>query len=188
MYNFWRDKIIIIDTEYTSWDWTLERDWSWENEYKELVQIAGILVDTKHFNTLDNFSAFIQPKINSKLSDYFINLTKITQEEIDTKWDIFENIMESFYNWSKWNIFYSFWNDWKVIFENYDLYNIKNPFNINNFFDARDIFESFWIDAKNFNSWTIHKAVWIPSNETGHNALWDAKNVVNSLKKLYYNS
>ena len=41
------DTFIILDTEYTSWKGSQERNWSRKNEYKELVQIAAIKIKKK---------------------------------------------------------------------------------------------------------------------------------------------
>lgn len=185
MYNFRTDKIIIWDTEYTSWEWSLDTKWSRNNEFREVVEIWAIKVDTKTFEILDIFHVFVNPIINHTLSDYFMNLTWIKQKIIDSKWRDFWIVLKDFEKWSEWLDAYSFWNDELVIAENCWLNKISFPFRWNMFRNARDIFKSFWIDAYKFNSWTIHKAVWIESNEKEHTALGDAKNIVNSMRKLY---
>ena len=36
------DTFIIFDTEFTAWEGSMERKWSGENEYKELIQISTL--------------------------------------------------------------------------------------------------------------------------------------------------
>ena len=44
--------IIIFDTEFTAWAGSQERDFSGPNEYRELVEIGAIKIDTRTFNEL----------------------------------------------------------------------------------------------------------------------------------------
>ena len=58
--------LLIIDAEWTSWEGSMERNWSLENEYREIVQISAIKIH--NLETLHNtkfFSIYIKPKINS---------------------------------------------------------------------------------------------------------------------------
>ena len=87
------DKFYIMDLEYTSWKNSWKNAWQDENEYIEIVQI-GILEIIRFngsFKTTNEFSALVIPKINNKLSKYFINLTNIQQFDIDKYGVSFEN-------------------------------------------------------------------------------------------------
>ena len=77
-------EFILYDTEYTSWEGSLQRLWSGEGEKRELVQISAILVkDLRSLNGTEFFSIYTKPIINPILSNYFINLTGIKQSYID---------------------------------------------------------------------------------------------------------
>ena len=81
------EKFIIFDTEYTAWEGSQQRNWSGENEYMELVQIGALKViktDTT-IKVVKKFNIYVKPKKNPELSEYFINLTGITQNIIDKK-------------------------------------------------------------------------------------------------------
>lgn len=73
---------IIYDTEYTSWKGCQERGWI-EPQKKEIVQIAALKVKTSSLEVLDEFCCYIRPTFNPVLSDYFVNLTGITNEKIE---------------------------------------------------------------------------------------------------------
>ena len=68
-------KVVIFDTEYTTWEGAMERNWSGPGEYKEIVEIGAVLVETDNFSEVDTFSAYVKPVKNPKLSELFINLT-----------------------------------------------------------------------------------------------------------------
>ena len=93
------DTFIILDTEYTSWKGSQERNWSKENEYKELVQIAAIKIKKtqKTLKLVKKINIYVKPKKNPQLSDYFINLTNISQETIDKKGIKFKEAMKKIY-------------------------------------------------------------------------------------------
>lgn len=71
---------ILFDTEYTSWKGCLENgraDW----QKKEIVQIAALKIDN-HLQVESEFNVYVKPEINPVLSDYFIDLTGITNEKL----------------------------------------------------------------------------------------------------------
>ncbi len=74
---------VIFDTEYTSWAGCLENGWC-GHQKQEIVQIAAIKVDD-NFNVTGELNLLCQPKINPQLSDYFMNLTGITNEDVAAK-------------------------------------------------------------------------------------------------------
>jgi len=77
------NEIVIYDLEYTTWQGALERDWSKENEFREITWIAAITVDVDTLQETDTFDCIIKPTINPKLSEYFIDLTGLTQQRAD---------------------------------------------------------------------------------------------------------
>src|SRR3989338_500560 len=95
------DTVIIYDTEYTTGEGARERDWGGPNEHKEIVQIGAVLIETQNFTELDSFSVFVRPVKNPRLSDFFIGLTGITQEQIDTQGMSFPDAIEKFLTWSQ---------------------------------------------------------------------------------------
>ena len=53
-------------------------------------------MDTKTRKEIDSFTIFIKPIKNPKLSEYFIELTKITQEEVDAQGKDFKSAVQEF--------------------------------------------------------------------------------------------
>ncbi len=82
---------IILDLEATCWK---GRSMQKQNE---IIEIGAVKINDKG-EILDEFCEFIKPKLNPKLSDFCIELTTITQEEIDTA-DTYDTVIERFKNW-----------------------------------------------------------------------------------------
>lgn len=75
---------VVYDLEYTSWEGARARKWSGPGEHREIVQIGAVLLDSS-FNELKSLEILVRPRINPKLSDYFIALTGITQQRVDAQ-------------------------------------------------------------------------------------------------------
>lgn len=73
---------VIADLEYTSWEGALARSWSGPGEYMEIVQIGAVRVRGDDCRETDTFMALVRPTLNPVLSDYFIDLTGITNEDV----------------------------------------------------------------------------------------------------------
>ena len=83
-------KYASLDTEYTSWEGSFERNWSYEWETKEIVQVGISFLDDNY--DIDKTTCiYLKPLINNNLSEYFKNLTGISQLKIDSaKHNIFD--------------------------------------------------------------------------------------------------
>ena len=121
--------MFIYDSEWTSWDGAYARAWSGPGEEKELVQIGMVkLSDTPNLEEIDHLESLIQPRINPVLSNYFSNLTGITQEILDQHGRPFSEILPSVKNFLDGNIIaaYGFGtDDEKVLQHNCLLNKIK---------------------------------------------------------------
>ena len=76
------DTIVFYDTEFTTWEGALERDWSGPGEYRELVQIGAVRFNLETLEELDEFIILIKPKKNPVLSDCFVTLTGIKNADV----------------------------------------------------------------------------------------------------------
>ena len=185
MNKFILNNIIIFDTEYTAWEGSQERNWSEEDEYKEIVQIAAIKIINGKI--VDEFDILIKPKINSYLSDYFTNLTGISNEDLTNSID-FEDGVYKFRKFCGDFDVYAYGKDYDIIVDNFKLYNIPSD-NIlkwkENNYDIRNYFESKNIDSSKFSSGTIYQITGKTFEDfSQHNALWDSKSVFYAIKYL----
>ena len=74
--------IVFYDTEFTTWDGAMERDWTGPGEYRELVQIGAVRFNLDTLEELDEFLVLVKPKKNPVLSDFFVQLTGITNDDV----------------------------------------------------------------------------------------------------------
>ena len=76
------NNVIIFDTEYTTWENSKDCDWSEPWMEKEIVQIAAIKVDMDTMKISGEFECLVKPVINPILSDCFIRLTGINNDDV----------------------------------------------------------------------------------------------------------
>ena len=76
--------VVIFDTEYTSWEGSVQRGWSEPWEHRELVQLAAVrTVETAAgLEVVDALELIVQPQVNREVSDYFVALTGLDRERI----------------------------------------------------------------------------------------------------------
>ena len=200
--NKFPKNFIIFDTEFTAWKGSNNRNWSKKNEYKELVQIGALKIEKINKNSkqklkiVDKLSIFIKPKINPILSEYFIELTGITQKYIENKGVSLSKALSLFYKFSKDdkgnNIpLYSYGNDYEIISINLKLNNTPKKSKFykwkKNFNDLTPIFAKY-INVNKYSSGNIYKAFNIvpPKSKINiHNSLWDSISLYLSLNHLF---
>lgn len=88
--------LIVFDMEFTSWPGSVARLWQGENEFPEIVQIGAVKANSGDHGELAAFSCYVQPVRHPILSDYFTNLTGITQERIEREGLLFADAFNRF--------------------------------------------------------------------------------------------
>lgn len=177
--------IVVFDTEYTSWPGNNERGWNAAlGEYKEIVQIGAVRVDSTTWAEQDALSMFVRPEKNPILSDYFTVLTGISQERIDAEGVSFSAALLRLGQFSEGCHLYSFGNDEDELEENAALAGIPFSFDRERFHDVRDIFEREGVPAKTYTSGTIMRAFNKEPSRTPHHALNDARSILDGLREL----
>ena len=181
-----QSSIIIFDIEYTTWKGASERRWSGPGEHRELVQFGAIRVDTKTLTEIDFFEIFIKPRINPILSPFFIELTGITQKMVDEKGVNFAIAWQRFVKWMGENFAYSFGdNDIVVIQENCKLFNVPLLVKKERFKNICNLFEKYGIYTDQYYSSTIVRAFGKEPRSGAHNALTDARSILDALILLH---
>lgn len=190
---------VIFDTEYTSWKGCLEHGWQ-GNQKKELVQIAALKV-SDDLSVIAKFNALCKPKINPVLSDYFVNLTCISNEQIAQNGKQFSDVYEAFLQFVGSNICYSHaWggdffhkSDGKIMDENCTLYNVTPQKEIV-YRNIAPVFEKLYeknnIQVKSQSSGQIAQILHIEQklaalNLNPHNAYYDVYSILEGLRYFY---
>lgn len=176
--------IILFDTEYTTWEGAMERKWSGPNEYKEIVQIGAIKVDTEEMRELESFSILVHPIKNPELSAYFTKLTGITQEMIEASGVTLAEAYAKFAAWSGELPLYCWGSDGRTMEENAKLIGIDFPFASLRFHNMREFFKAHGIPAEQYMSSTIPEYFGLKPERRGHDGLNDARSILDGLRAL----
>lgn len=185
--------IAIFDLECTTWEGAAARNWSGPGEHRELVQLGAALVETSDFTELASRTWLVRPLRNPVLSQYFIDLTHITQESVDKKGVDFLTFLQQFSHacakFFKYEL-YCFDSrvdgsrlfDRDVLVENCDLYGVEFPFDLERFHNVNEIFHKHGVAVKQSGSAPEAFGIKIPARP--HNALNDVRGLILGLKLL----
>src|SRR3989338_4653546 len=179
-------EVVIFDTEYTSWEGAMARNWSGPNEYREIVQIGAIRVETNtlEFTELDSLMWYGKPIKNPILSDYFKDLTGISQEIVEEEGTSLSEAVQKFYDWTDGATCFSWGLDGKDIEDNCALINIPFPFAEGQCKNMKDIFVEQGIKTEGYMSSTLVEAFGIKKIRRGHDGLDDARTIADALRLL----
>jgi len=180
-------EIIIYDTEFTTWEGAMQRNWSGPGEHRELVQIAAQKINVQTSEVIDSFEVLVRPQINPLLSDYFVTLTHVTQEQIENNGVYFDEAYTSFMQWSVGLQKYSFSqtqdssSDRGVLQENIRLYKLPVQLDESEFGTVTSVFQAAGLDTSQYNSGRLYQAFGLDLPGHQHNAMHDVDSIVASL-------
>ena len=122
-------EFVLYDTEWTSWEGFMERDWKEPGKYREIIQIGALRVG-ENLTEAGSFSTYIKPVKNPELSDYIQKLTHITQEKINAEGKTLSEALNAFSQFTNNLPLYSWGDDAGTLRENCELIGI--PFTLIN--------------------------------------------------------
>ena len=184
-------KVIIIDTEYTSWEGALEADWSGEGQYREVIQCAYEIFIDSISKPVTSQNLYCKPRLNPVLSKYIVDLTGISQSTIDNSSVDIEAISRELRSLSSQGfIFLSWGNDLGVVAENLALYGCKTNQDLAvKWVDVKDILKAVGYKTNGYfssSSWQLVNCLQ-PEQAHGygpHNAAYDVEVIRNVLEAI----
>ncbi len=176
--------VVILDTEFTTWEGAMENDWSEDWQHRELVQIAAAKVNVETLEIVDTFDRIIKPVINPELSDMFIDLTGITNEDVAEKGDDFKTVFEDFMRFIDGDNGYCYGWDGRVFEENLDLNDMPDRKGEVQFDTLHPYFASNGVDVSKVNSGRLSKHFGLPLEVNEHYAMDDVLSIHASIKHL----
>lgn len=192
-------QLILFDTEYASWDGFLT-DCAENKKKAEIVQIAALKVNAADLTVAEEFNLYIKPFFRPKLTQYFINLTGITDELLAEKGVGFPQAYEEFKKFvgdcpcfsHGWSLAAGVWADGEVIVDNLKLWDMRDDKlpdfrNIATWF--RQEYQKCGINIEKQCSGEIARLLGCESElcKLGlemHNALYDVYSILAGLRKL----
>lgn len=168
-------ELVLYDLEFTAWEGSLARGWSLPGEHREIVQIGAVRLDGQSLAETASLDLLIRPRINPVLSDYFVQLTGITNEELALRGKDFAPAYLEFLGFIGACPTGCFGRDDRVLMENlalYELHDLARP-----------------PEPFNFRAWLIERGIKLDGIQSGmvarelgiafegriHNALDDAR-------------
>lgn len=170
-------QLTIFDLEFTAWEGSLGRHWLAPGEFKEVVQIGAVRLRGDGKAPEETFNCLIRPRINPSLSDYFENLTGISNDRLAEEGLDFETGYRGFLAFAGDGCIAAFGRDDLVLEENARLCGLKNLPELPQFLNLRD-----WFDAQGFATSRLHSCdigplLGVPFEGRPHDALCDARSI-----------
>ena len=179
------DKFVIYDLEWTAWKGSQARMWTGENEYREIFDIGGVMVEGNELNETKQFRQLVTLEIVPELPTFSTELTGITQQEINEGGVPFSNAINNFAEFADDEVIYCWGRDYEIIIENCGLKNISYPFSPKLTRDIRFIFARAGIKAEDYMSSTILEAFDQKEKvRREHQGLNDARSILDALRLL----
>lgn len=182
------EEVVIFDTEYTTWEGSRARGWSAPGEYREVVQIAAQRIDLASGAVQAEFAEYVHPRINNTLSTFFIELTGITQDTIDTHGRDFLPVYREFVSWVGECAVYSYGSskasDGDILAENLALYDLAEPYDATRYHNLRPLFQAAGIPVEQYSSGQLYQAFNLSLSGHVHNAMHDVRSLAQSLLAL----
>jgi len=180
---------VIFDVEYTAWEGVGRR---LDFVEREVIQIGAMKVnfDNIDINVVSTFLEFVKPTVNPKLSEYIMNLTGITQQNIEEHGLTLNEVLNQFeifcgYGETK---TFSWGDDSRLIKKNTELVGIEFPSFLGSNTDLKSRIPLI-IDKYDLNvsSGNLHRSVGLNLKFKNHDALDDTKSIFETLKFLHHN-
>ncbi|MBC8338608.1 MAG: exonuclease domain-containing protein [Rhodospirillales bacterium] len=183
-----RKTIAVFDLEFTAWEGSLQNGWSATGEEKEVVEIGAIqLADDEGLMETGAFQALVKPVINPGLSEYFVNLTGITQARLEADGLDFADGLEAFREFigEDTRAVYCYGRDWNVLGQDCERRGLLFPFPQDLFFNARDLMARHVnSDFAGMESNTLPDALGFPPPGVSHQAVDDCRCIAGALRFL----
>ncbi|WP_193171558.1 exonuclease domain-containing protein [Nisaea nitritireducens] len=122
--------VVVFDLEITAWEGSLARGWSEPDEFMEVVQIGAVKLDAAMpMAERASFEVLVTPEKNPLLSDYFIELTGITNADLSRHGVPFQDALTRFADFvGDAGLVVSNGSDWSDLVQNADWAGMAWPF------------------------------------------------------------
>ncbi|OEJ63840.1 exonuclease domain-containing protein [Magnetovibrio blakemorei] len=174
----------ILDLEYTAWQGSAQHKWSRPMEWREIVQIGFLLVDAgAQFQECGAVEFLVNPQFNPILSDYFVELTGITQDSLKKEGLKLSDTLKTLSNIGKsaTSIIFN-GSDGEVLRENCQLFDCKMPWNKQILFNFRPLLaDTLQHNAESLVSSDLPRLARTHVEGRAHSALHDCRAIAAAL-------
>jgi inhibitor of KinA sporulation pathway (predicted exonuclease) len=178
-------EVIVFDTEFTAWSGSMERRWAGPGEHKEIIQIGAVLIDAATLEERQVFSVLIRPVKNPILSDYLIELTRITNERLAAEGVDFATGVTRFLNLAGDRPLHSYGRDDRIIAANAELLGLPRLWpKKREATNLKDWLLQVGVPLAGVHSGALAAHVGAKSQGIAHDALIDARSLAEAVRYL----
>jgi len=178
-----RNHAIIFDLEFTAWAGSMASRWTRDGEYTEVVQMGAVKLDAESLKTVDEFEMLVCPRVNPVLSQYFIDLTGVTNDRLSARGVDFITAYRAFLDFAGGNRIWAFGRDDLILAGNLKLY-AWSALSLPPYSNALPWFAEQGVDLKGKHACDVAEAAGVAFVGHKHDALADAHGVAAGFKAL----
>ena len=178
-----RNYAIVFDLEFTAWQGSMASRWTREGEYTEVVQIGAVKLEADRLSVVDEFDMLVRPRINPVLSQYFIDLTGITNDHLAARGVDFVTAYRAFLEFADGGTIWAFGRDDLIFERNLKLY-AWSTLPVLPYANAVPWFAANGVDLKGKHACDVAEAVGLAFAGHKHDALADARGVAAGIKAI----
>jgi len=158
--------------------------WMRPGEFTELVQIGALRVDAQSFAVEAALDVLVKPRLNPVLSDYFVALTGITNEELTARGVDFAQAYAQFVDFAKGCSIFAFGRDDLIFEANLKLYGIQEAPPVPRYVNVIPWLVENGIDPRGKNACDVGPLAGVAFQGRKHNALADTHSVLAGIEAL----
>ncbi|MBV8977009.1 MAG: exonuclease domain-containing protein [Alphaproteobacteria bacterium] len=177
-------RAVVFDLEFTAWAGSMAHRWLRPGEFTELVQIGALRVDARSFAVEETLDVLVKPRLNPVLSDYFIALTGIGNEELAARGIDFAQAYARFVEFAQGCTIFAFGRDDLIFEANVKLYGIRDAPAMPRYVNIVPWLIENGIDPKGRNACDVGPLCGVPFEGQKHNALADTRSVLSGIAAL----
>lgn len=175
-------EVVVFDLEFTAWEGSMAHRWLAPGQFREIVQIGAVRVDTRTLAESASFMTLVRPRLNSSLSAYFERLTGITNAALSHSGIDLVEAHKRFVVFSGNAPAYAFGRDDQIFEENFRLYGLANPFTSQRYRNIAPWLRANGLDPRHAGD--VAEAAGAGFAGQKHDALYDARSVAAGIRAL----
>jgi inhibitor of KinA sporulation pathway (predicted exonuclease) len=177
-------EVVVFDTEFTAWRGSMERRWQGPGEFQEIVQIGAVRLDAESLDEKSSFTVLVRPVLNPVLSDYFVALTRITNERLMSEGIDFATAAAAFAAFVAKRAIYCYGRDDRIIARNAERLRKPELWTNTTATNLRAWLTDVGVKTAGVSSGELARHVGSVSQGTAHDALVDARSLAEAIRYL----